>query len=99
MVGPTAVTATEYGVLNGIQSVPFMGPASGPVGVGAHGPEDLDQLCGGPLVMAGHGGRLIVRLVGPLGPVTSIVTGGTFMLGDGTKPKPVAWPEVTLTLE
>ena len=82
----------------GIKSVPFTTPPS-PSRVEAQGPPWFDQLAGGPSVISGHGGRLSVRLVVlPSGPVTTMVVGGTLMLGVGTKP-PVAWPDVTLTLE
>lgn len=102
VVGPVAVKPTEYGVTNGTISVPFTTPppTPPPAGFEPHGPAELGQPSGGPLLMAGHGGRLRVRGVGwPSGPVTSTVTGATGTLLVGTNPNCVFWSEVTLTLE
>jgi hypothetical protein len=90
VVGCSAVRTVEYGVTNGMRSVPFVTPPA-PEGTGAHGPPWLDHPTGGPSVISGHGGRRRVRLVlCPSEPVTTTVTGGTLMLGSGTKPYPVA---------
>lgn len=48
---------TVAGVWKGMESVPFIAPASAPVGVAAHGPGEFVQPRGGPLLIAGHGGR------------------------------------------
>jgi len=94
VVGPVAVTSVKYGVTNGMKSVPLV------TGPDTHGPSILDHSEGGPSVILGHGGRVRVRLVLlPSSPVTVTVTGGTLMLGETTKPYPVDWSDVTLTLE
>src|SRR6188474_843469 len=84
-VGPAATTVVAKRVAPVEVAFP---PSPLPPAGGPQGSRGVVQLAGGPCWMAGQGGRVSVRVVGPADPGTVTTVGGILTLGEGMKVQP-----------
>ena len=97
LVGPPTDTVVE----NVLVVVLVMEPPPPPPVGAPQGSVMFGQPAGGPRLISGQGGYVIVRLALPTppGPGTGMTVEGMVTLGDGLKCQPLPMPPVTLTLD